>query len=158
MPDWAAIRAEYIAGGTSYRKLAARYDVSLHTLRKRAEREKWTEMRSRAYAMAGTKSIEQAAEAAATYDSRIYATADKLLDKVSESIEAIDSTDTGSMRQIAAILRDLQDIKGMRSELMRRETEARIAKLRREAEREDSPDERVIEVRFAGGDIEELSE
>ena len=158
MTDWAAIRAEYIAGGTSYRKLAAKYAVSLSTLRKRAERERWGEMRSQAYAMAGTKSIEQAAEAAATYDSRIYATADKLLDKVSEAIEAIDGTDTGSMRQIAAILRDLQDIKGLRSDLDRREQEARIAKLRREAEREDSPDERVIEVRFAGGDIEELSE
>ena len=158
MPDWAAIRAEYIAGGTSYRKLAARYEVSLHTLRKRAERERWTEMRSQAYAMAGTKSIEQAAEAAATYDSRIYATADKLLDKVSESIEAIDSTDTGSMRQIAAILRDLQDIKGMRSELMRREAEARIAKLRREAERDERGDaETVIEVRMAG-DIETWAE
>ena len=158
MPDWAAIRAEYIAGGTSYRKLAARYEVSLHTLRKRAERERWTEMRSQAYAMAGTKSIEQAAEAAATYDSRIYATADKLLDKVSESIEAIDSTDTGSMRQIAAILRDLQDIKGMRSELMRREAEARIAKLRREAERDERGDaETVIEVRMAG-DVERLAE
>lgn len=158
MPDWAAIRAEYIAGGTSYRKLAARYEVSLHTLRKRAERERWTEMRSQAYAMAGTKSIEQAAEAAATYDSRIYATADKLLDKVSESIEAIDSTDTGSMRQIAAILRDLQDIKGMRSELMRRETEARIAKLRREAERDERGDaETVIEVRMAG-DVETWAE
>lgn len=158
MADWAAIRAEYIAGGTSYRKLAEKYDVSISTLRKRAERERWTAMRSQAYAMAGTKSIEQAAEAAATYDSRIYATADKLLDKVSESIEAIDNTDTGSMRQIAAILRDLQDIKGMRSELVRRETEARIAKLRREVEREDDAQERVIEVRFAGGDIEELSE
>ena len=158
MPDWTAIRAEYIAGGTSYRKLAARYEVSLHTLRKRAERERWTEMRSQAYAMAGTKSIEQAAEAAATYDSRIYATADKLLDKVSESIEAIDSTDTGSMRQIAAILRDLQDIKGMRSELMRREAEARIAKLRREAEREERGDaETVIEVRMAG-DVETWAE
>lgn len=155
MPDWAAIRAEYIAGGTSYRKLAARYDVSLHTLRKRAEREKWTEMRSRAYAMAGTKSVEQAAEAAATYDSRIYATADKLLDKVSEAIEAIDGTDTGSMRQIAAILRDLQDIKGMRSELMRREAEARIAKLRREAEREDEGD-RVVEIRLSS-ELEEYS-
>lgn len=158
MTDWAAIRAEYIAGGTSYRKLAAKYAVSLSTLRKRAERERWTEMRSQAYAMAGTKSIEQAAEAAATYDSRIYATADKLLDKVSEAIEAIDGTDTGSMRQIAAILRDLQDIKGMRSELMRRETEARIAKLRREAERDERGDaETVIEVRMTG-DVETWAE
>lgn len=156
MTDWAAIRAEYIAGGTSYRKLAAKYAVSLSTLRKRAERERWTEMRSQAYAMAGTKSIEQAAEAAATYDSRIYATADKLLDKVSEAIEAIDGTDTGSMRQIAAILRDLQDIKGLRSDLDRREQEARIAKLRREAEREDEGD-RVVEIRLSGA-LEEYSE
>lgn len=156
MTDWAAIRAEYIAGGTSYRKLAARYAVSLHTLRKRAEREKWTEMRSQAYAMAGTKSVEKAAEAAATYDSRIYATADKLLDRVSEAIEAIDGTDTGSMRQIAAILRDLQDIKGLRSDLDRREQEARIAKLRREAERDDEGD-RVVEIRLSGA-LEEYSE
>lgn len=155
MTDWAAIRAEYIAGGISYRKLATKYAVSLSTLRKRAERERWGEMRSQAYAMAGTKSVEQAAEAAATYDSRIYATADKLLDKVSEAIEAIDGTDTGSMRQIAAILRDLQDIKGMRSELMRRETEARIAKLRREAEREDEGD-RVVEIRLSS-ELEEYS-
>lgn len=156
MTDWAAIRAEYIAGGTSYRKLAAKYEVSLHTLRKRAEREKWTEMRARAYAMAGTKSVEKAAEAAATYDSRIYATADKLLDKVSEAIEVIDGADTGSMRQIAAILRDLQDIKGLRCDLDRREQEARIAKLRREAEREDEG-ERVVEIRLSGA-LEEYSE
>lgn len=158
MPDWAAIRAEYIAGGISFRKLAEKHGVSFNTVKGRARREQWTDARRKACEIAATKSIEQAAEAAATYDSRIYATADKLLDKVSKAIEAIDSTDTGSMRQIAAILRDLQDIKGTRSELMRRETEARIAKLRREAEREDSPDERVIEVRFAGGDIEEMSE
>ena len=158
MADWTAIRAEYIAGGTSFRKLAEKHGVSFNTVKGRARRAQWTDARRKASEIAATKAIEMTATAVADYDRRIYATADRLLERVGEAIDQIDSTDTGSMRQVAAILRDLQDIKGMRSELMRRETEARIAKLRREAEREDSPDERVIEVRFAGGDIEELSE
>jgi len=38
-PDWAAIKAEYLAGNGSFRVLAHRYNVSCHTLSKRAKRE-----------------------------------------------------------------------------------------------------------------------
>lgn len=155
MADWAAIRAEYIAGGTSFRKLAEKHGVSFNTVKGRARRERWTEGRRKACEIAATKAIEMTATAVAEFDRRIYATADRLLDRVSEAITQIDSADTGSMRQVAAILRDLQDIKGMRSELVRRETEARIAKLRREAEREDEGD-RVVEIRLSS-ELEEYS-
>ena len=37
--DWKKLRAEYIAGGTSYRKLAEKHNVSFHTLRKQAAKE-----------------------------------------------------------------------------------------------------------------------
>lgn len=42
-PNWTAIKAEYLAGGTSYRKLAAKHQVNASTLEKRAKREKWAD-------------------------------------------------------------------------------------------------------------------
>lgn len=42
---WDAIRAEYLAGGTSYRKLAAKYGLSRRTLEDRARSEHWAELR-----------------------------------------------------------------------------------------------------------------
>ena len=43
--DWAAIKAEYLAGGTSYRKLAAKHGVPRRTIENRAKAEQWTELR-----------------------------------------------------------------------------------------------------------------
>ena len=51
MPDWKKIKAEYIRGGTSYRKLADKYrqdGVSFSSIRRRAEKEKWTDLRTQA--------------------------------------------------------------------------------------------------------------
>lgn len=39
--DWERIRAEYIAGGISYRKLADKYKLQIDTVKKRAAREGW---------------------------------------------------------------------------------------------------------------------
>lgn len=40
-PDWITLRAEYIAGGISYRQLATKHGVNVSTLEKRAIREGW---------------------------------------------------------------------------------------------------------------------
>lgn len=40
-PDWAAIKTAYLAGDGSFRALAHQYNVSFHTLAKRAKREGW---------------------------------------------------------------------------------------------------------------------
>lgn len=44
-PNWKKIRAEYVRGGISQEKLAAKHGVSYATLRRRAEREKWRELK-----------------------------------------------------------------------------------------------------------------
>ena len=44
--DWNAIRAEYIAGGISTRKLAAKYGVNPNALQARARREAWSSERT----------------------------------------------------------------------------------------------------------------
>ena len=46
--DWKKIKSEYIAGGTSYRKLAEKYGVSFSTLKRVAVKEKWTDYREKA--------------------------------------------------------------------------------------------------------------
>lgn len=43
--NWKKIRAEYVRGGISQQKLADKYGVSYATLRRRAEREKWRELK-----------------------------------------------------------------------------------------------------------------
>ena len=40
-PNWEAIKAEYLRGGTSYRKLADKYGVSSRTIERRAKAESW---------------------------------------------------------------------------------------------------------------------
>ena len=63
--DWNAIRAEYIGGGISQRKLAAKYGVSWRTLQDRAKREGWSEAKDDTRAKAVSITCQKAAEAAA---------------------------------------------------------------------------------------------
>lgn len=63
--DWNAIRAEYIGGGTSYRKLAEKHQVSFMVLKTRAKKEDWPGLRTQAEHKASTEATQKAAEAAA---------------------------------------------------------------------------------------------
>ena len=44
-PNWDAIKAEYLRGGISIKKLAEKHGVSFDTLKKRANREAWGDAR-----------------------------------------------------------------------------------------------------------------
>lgn len=57
--DWDEIKAEYIAGGVSQRALAEEHGVSYKTLRERAVKEKWTELRRKT----GEKTAQKLTEA-----------------------------------------------------------------------------------------------
>ena len=64
--DWNAIRAEYIGGTISQRKLAKKYGVSETTLMKKANAEGWAKLRrdadSKSVAIAQQKTAEAAAD------------------------------------------------------------------------------------------------
>ena len=47
--DWQKIKAEYLQGGTSYRKLAEKHGVSFSTLKQRAIKEEWASLREEVY-------------------------------------------------------------------------------------------------------------
>jgi len=148
--DWKKIKAEYIAGGTSYRKLAEKYNVPFGTLRRVAEREGWTQKRTQVAQKTDTKMIESISDDAAEKAVNIIDVADKLLGKISELMDTM-VVDTQSFKQLTSALKDLKEIKGYKSEADMREQEARINKLRKEAEREDDTTSE-IEIIFNAGE------
>ena len=196
--DWKRIKAEYIAGGTSYRKLAEKYGVSFSTLRKVAAKEKWTDLRNKAGAKADTKIVDSVSdkEAKKAIDklSRVSDLTDMLLDKLEQAITELDIqlykdvvktktieynndrrpdkptketiheeekivevksiVDRSGLKAIASSLRDIKEIQMLKTDLDKQEQEARIAKLRKEADKVNDSDVTEIEVTFKAGEDE----
>lgn len=63
--SWRKIKAEYIAGGISQRKLAEKYGVNRNLLMRRAQKERWNDKRKSAEAKAMEKVEQKTAEAIA---------------------------------------------------------------------------------------------
>ena len=135
--DWKKLKAEYIAGGTSYRKLAEKYGVPRSNIERRAKAEKWTELRGQAEVKAEAKIVESVSEKNAKIDDKYYNLVDKLLDKAEEVIVNTPVWQATSLKEMATALKYLKECKGVKSEIDLREQEARIAKLQKEAEAED---------------------
>lgn len=152
--DWKKIKSEYIAGGTSYRKLCEKYGVSFSTLRGHADREKWTDLKAQARQKADTKIVEIVGGQAASRSAKILDVADKLLDKISNALDDI-VIDSQSIKHITSALKDLKEIKGIKTDIDLREQEARIAKLQKDAMPEDKLDNE-IKVTIEG-DLDEYS-
>jgi uncharacterized protein YjcR len=135
--DWKKIKAEYIAGGTSYRKLAEKYGVSFSTLRKVAAKEQWTELRNKTRAKMDTKISESVSDKEADKAVNIIDVADKLLGKISELMDTV-PLDTQSMKHLTSALKDLKDIKGFKSDADMREQEARIRNIEKMASKDEA--------------------
>lgn len=90
MADWVRIRTEYITTDTSYRKLAAKYGISLSVLGDRASREKWQNQREQHRANVLSKSVDKITDVQVARMLRIMDLADKLLDKLEKAIDELD--------------------------------------------------------------------
>jgi uncharacterized protein YjcR len=147
--EWQKIKAEYISGNTSYRKLAEKYGVSFNTLKTHAVEGQWHKLRQQKDKKTTTKIVETLSDNEAKKAVDIIDVADKLLGKLSELMETM-VVDTQSFKQLTSALKDLKEIKGYKSEKDLEEQNARIAKLRKEAEREDDTTNEV-EIVFNAG-------
>ena len=147
--DWNAIKAEYIAGGTSYRKLAEKYGTTLAVIRAVAEREQWVKLKAQTQHKTNTKLVERISNKEAKKAIDIIDVADKLLGKISEVMDEI-VLDTQSIKHISSALKDLKEIKGIKSKADMREQEARIAKLQAEVNRDDDTVKEIKVVFDAG--------
>ena len=153
--DWNKIKAEYIAGGTSYRKLAAKCGVSRSKLQAKATKEKWPKLKSQAQAKTESKIVEAVSDQVAGQAVTIIDVADKLLSKIYEMLDG-DVYNTQNIKNLTSALKDIKEIKGFKSAADEREQEARIAKLRKDAQKEDDS---VTEIKVTfGSDDEECSQ
>ncbi len=145
MADWNAIKTEYITTDTSYRKLAQKYGVNATTIAKKAGKEEWVVQRQQQASRTLSKTLTAVSNREVDRATRLQRVADRLLVKVERLMDMDDrilETSDGEgvilgakgMKSIAGVLKDIKEVQMIRSEADLREQEARIAKLRREAE------------------------
>ncbi len=77
----------------------------------------------------------------------------EIVHETEKLIEFTSIIDRQGLKQIAAALKDIKEVQMLKSELDRREQEARIEKLRKEAEKEEQKDNTIV-IQFAEGSEE----
>lgn len=156
--DWRKIKAEYIAGGISYRKLAEKYNVSFSTLKRVAGQEQWYELREQAKAKAATKIVEIESDKQAERMKRLLTVSDKLLLAVEEAVNSFQAgellLDKGALKHLSGTIKDIKEIQNIKTQLDIEEQKARIAILKKQAEADDG----TKDIRIIIGDAEEFSE
>ena len=156
MADWQAIKTEYITTDTSYRKLAQKYGVNYQAICHRSKEEGWIEQREQYRNKTFTKTVEKISQQEANRAAKIHSVADKLLLKIEAMVESGRPLDTKGIRALTAAVKDLKEIQSVRSDLDRQEQEARIANLRKQADKADDNKEPIQVV--IGGDLMEYSQ
>lgn len=148
--DWNEIKTEYISTEIGYRDLAKKHGVSFSTLQRRARKENWAGLRRQVCDDTVTAVTTAVINSNVDRALRVQNVADQLLDKIELTIDNIDGRKSArSVKDVADALKNVKDIMNIKSEADMQEQEARIAKLRREAE--GSTDKPVV-VRFEGCD------
>ncbi len=155
MADWNKIKTEYLTSDTSYRKLAQKYGVNATTIAKKASKEDWVSQRQQQADRTLSKTLTAVSNRQVNRAARLQKVADKLLNKIEAAVDDYNMevllVDRQSLRQITGALKDIKDIQMIRSKADLREQEARIAKLLKEAEREDSGPNKVV-IHIEGGE------
>lgn len=151
--DWNTLKAEYIAGGISYRELAEKYGVSQSTLRQRAAREKWSEQKNTVRTEVEQKMIDtisdEQTEQAVSAASLISKAAMNFLMKIAEESLKIkegklDKDITTKYSEYALALSRFKDVLDIKSEKDIEEQQARIDNLRKQAQKDDKKDNKII--------------
>lgn len=176
--DWKALEAEYVAGDMSVAELAAKHGISKSTMSKQAAKGKWAEKRKKFGASVVSKALGRASAREAKKLDKVLEAACVLEDKVLNILEDAEQfnryicgngenpalmkerkfkkADTRAMRDLAAVLKDLGQIKLSQ---LNYEREERLDRERRAKEKaEEAAAKGGIEVIFTGGEGEDWSE
>ena len=146
MADWQTIKTEYITTDTSYRKLGQKYGIHYKVISQKGKDEGWVELRTQHRDKTLTKALDKICEDKVDRAARLNSVAELLLGKVESLLTQAGTIemDTQSMKHISGVLKDIKEIQMIRSDADMREQEARIANLRKQAEKdEDNRDVRV---------------
>ena len=147
--DWNTLKAEYIAGGVSYRELAEKHGVSESTLKKKAAKERWAELRNQAGTETELKIVDSIsdinAEKAVSAASLISKAAMNFLKQIAaESVKLVNGETDADYRtkysEYALALQRFKDVLDIKSEKDIEEQQARIDNLRKQAEKDGTDD------------------
>ena len=153
MADWQKIKTEYITTDTSYRKLAQKHGVHYNAIANRAKQEDWISQRNQFCDRTVTKTVTAISDKQVDRATRLNTVADKLLDKVEEYFETDLPITAAALKNLSDALRNIKETQMIRTEEDVEEQKARIAKLRKEAEREERSDNTIV-IQFAEGSEE----
>lgn len=143
MPDWTAIKTDFLATGMAYSALAKKWNVPLSTVKKRAMREKWSDQHAKVMELAPEPEVEPepvvepevyiATDMRAERSRRLLQTTDAMMDRIIDALDIIKPDDTYALSTLVRALKDLREMQGLhRTELDIEEQRARIAKLKSE--------------------------
>ena len=152
--DWKAIRTEYITGNISHRKLAEKYSAPYTTLKRKASREQWCELRSQYRLKEDSKTLDKASNKRSDARANTIELFDTACDLLLNRAITLASNELTSqeMRQLSATLKDLKELKNIRSDADIREQEARIKKLEAEINGENRDATIVVHIDDGAGD------
>lgn len=105
--DWLKIKNDYINGGGSYRKLAEKYGVPFGSLRSRAEKENWTELKKEQLHKISIKTAQQTADAIVKKEvkraERMMGIHDQLLAKLEQAVSELNMAQVTNKRKTKTI-------------------------------------------------------
>ena len=142
MADWSKIKAEYIRSGISTRELAEKHNVPYSQVNCHCKREGWVELRKQKQSKITQRMVDACATKEANEAIKIYEVADQAIEVIRGMLMNADLSPS-DVRSLTGSLKDIAAVKGLQTEAEKREQEARIAKLRREAERDEQQDKTV---------------
>ena len=139
MADWAKIEAEYVTNTeTSYRKLAQKYGLNQATIAQKAKAEDWVGKRKQQASTAQALILEKDISKRVDRATRLKTVADKLLDKVEALVTDSDYLTAASIKNLSDALKSIKEAQMIRTDEDILEQKARIAKLQKEADKQDN--------------------
>ena len=153
MADWQKIKTEYITTDTSYRKLGEKYGIHYKVISEKGKAEGWVELRSQHRDKTLTNTLDAVSNQQVDRATKLVSVADLLLDKVKSIVEGNPEllANTQSIKNLSGVLKDIKEVQMIRSDADMREQEARIANLRKQAEKEENTGKDVT-ITIEGGD------
>ena len=161
MINWEKLKTEYVTGQMRYKDLAEKYKIPYSTLKIHARCDHWVEERENHVKSTMEKSLSLIGDRQAEDLARVDQLADELLTKLQTAVKELDlvviqhkekgesqdckweksyeetapggTVDRQGLKQLAACLKDLKQVKAIQTELEKLEQEGRIQKLQKEA-------------------------
>ena len=145
--DWKKLKAEYIAGGISYRKLAEKHNIPFSTIKRVALKEKWADLREQCKQKSATKIVEIESDKQANRMKRLLTVSDELLNVVENAVKSFQlgelMLDKTALKSLSGTIKDIKDIQNIKTQLDIEEQKARIAILRKQAEADTDKSEAI---------------